>query len=103
MTLKGTETYSPIVQIDRFPIWIITRVKRSAIRIKLVTKNELPLSAIGERCLCVCALWRFEVDELPVSCHARHLAGRIRHSEGEFAPTEVFLYERDNWVSGAGQ
>lgn len=75
------------MEVNSFPIRIVSGIERSAIRIKLVAKDKLPLCTVYVRRLRECFLRCFEIDQTPIPGHAWNLTGAIYPTNIE--PTEI--------------
>jgi hypothetical protein len=75
------------MEVNSFPIRIIPGIERSAVRVKLVAEDELPLCTVQVGCFRVYFLGSFEIDQAPVPRHAWYLTGTIYSTNIE--PTEI--------------
>ena len=75
----------PVVQIDRFPIWVVSGVERTAVDVELVTEDQLPCLPRNVVDLRTDFVGRAEVDETPVARHRGDLTRRVNSSQVESA------------------
>lgn len=66
------------MEINRLPVWIISRVERATVHIKLVREHQCPLIAwVHVGFLGICALGCMKVDEAPISGNGRDLSSCV--------------------------
>lgn len=74
---------SPVMQINRFPVWVIARIKRAPLGVELVAKHKIPFGSVVDGGARVGLGRSVFVDQPKAANHFRYLCAHVYSFEPE--------------------